>query len=409
LLTVPQNGLTGSSLCVTVKALDASNRVATGYTGTVHFTCTTDTTAVLPADYTFTRYDFGQHNFKVTFNTAGSQTLTATDTVTGSITGIATTTVNPAPVASQFLVLAPAYATAGVSACVTVIVLDQYGHQVPNYRGTVAFTSSDASAALPANYTFTSCDRGQHKFKVTYNTTGSQTLTATDTVTSITGTSAATTVNPAPLAAQLLVKTSGQAVTGVATWVMVTALNASGRTMPNYTATIHFTSSDSAATLPADYTFTTSDRGCHKFQVTFNTAGPQTVTVTDTNSITGEVALTVYEPGVVTRFGLQSLGIALAAFPAPVRIVALDALNNVVTGYTGTVHFSSSDSSAILPADYTFTADDAGSHVFSVTFNATGNQTLTATDGSLSGITKVNVLSQLKKRGSPIAFIGIHR
>jgi adhesin/invasin len=36
-----------------------------------------------------------------------------------------------------------------------------------------------------------------------------------------------------------------------------------------------------------------------------------------------------------------------------------------VTGYTGTVTFSSSDSAPVLPPDYTFTADDAGTHVFS--------------------------------------------
>jgi len=56
-----------------------------------------------------------------------------------------------------------------------------------------------------------------------------------------------------------------------------------------------------------------------------------------------------------------------------------------IPGYTGTVHFTSSDAAAILPADYTFTATDAGAHTFSFTLNTLGNQTITATDTHSSG------------------------
>ena len=42
----------------------------------------------------------------------------------------------------------------------------------------------------------------------------------------------------------------------------------------------------------------------------------------------------------------------------------LDAYGHVVTGYTGTVHFTSSDGQAVLPGDYTFTAGDNGGHTF---------------------------------------------
>jgi hypothetical protein len=37
---------------------------------------------------------------------------------------------------------------------------------------------------------------------------------------------------------------------------------------------------------------------------------------------------------------------------------------NVVTGYTGTIHFTSTDSRASLPANYTFRAADKGVHTF---------------------------------------------
>ena len=61
-------------------------------------------------------------------------------------------------------------------------------------------------------------------------------------------------------------------------------------------------------------------------------------------------------------------------------VTAQDAFGNVTTGYTGTVHFTSSDGAAVLPANYTFTGGDAGTHVFSVTLKTAGTQSITATD-----------------------------
>jgi hypothetical protein len=78
----------GTAFNVTVTAKDAYANTATGYTGTVHF-ASTDANGVLPADYTFVPGDNGTHTFTggVTLETAGMQTVTATDTLTGSITG----------------------------------------------------------------------------------------------------------------------------------------------------------------------------------------------------------------------------------------------------------------------------------------------------------------------------------
>src|SRR6478609_1159906 len=58
-----------------------------------------------------------------------------------------------------------------------------------------------------------------------------------------------------------------------------------------------------------------------------------------------------------------------------------------LSGYTGTVHFTSSDSQAVLPADYTFVSADAGSHQFSFTLKTLGNQTITVTDTHSAGFT----------------------
>ena len=73
-------------------------------------------------------------------------------------------------------------------------------------------------------------------------------------------------------------------------------------------------------------------------------------------------------------------GLALSGLPNPypggtaekITVTARDAFGNTVTGYRGTVHFTSSDPKAVLPANYTFTSADAGVHVFSVTLKTFG-------------------------------------
>src|SRR5207248_6322083 len=46
-------------------------------------------------------------------------------------------------------------------------------------------------------------------------------------------------------------------------------------------------------------------------------------------------------------------------------VIARDALGAIVTAYTGTIHFASSDAAALLPANYAFQGGDAGIHAFS--------------------------------------------
>ncbi|HZU38395.1 MAG TPA: hypothetical protein VFA18_20895, partial [Gemmataceae bacterium] len=75
--------------------------------------------------------------------------------------------------------------------------------------------------------------------------------------------------------------TTGSTTAGTAINVTVTALDANNNVVTNYADTVHFTSSDGAATLPSDYTFSSTDGGTHTFSVVLHTAGSQTVTATD--------------------------------------------------------------------------------------------------------------------------------
>ena len=76
---------------------------------------------------------------------------------------------------------------------------------------------------------------------------------------------------------------------GVAQPVSVTAVDASGNTVPGFTGTVTFSSNDASATLPSAYTFQASDAGTHSFSVTLNTAGTRTVTATS-GGVSGTVS-----------------------------------------------------------------------------------------------------------------------
>ena len=290
----------GASHSVTVKAIDAHGNVDTGYVGRIHFT-STDSKAVLPADYTFTATDKGVHKFTtaLTLKTAGSESVTATDTVKKSITGHQTVTVTPAAAKTLGVSASNNPTVAGAAHSVTVKALDAYGNTVTGYAGTVHFTSTDSQALLPANYTFIAGDSGSHKFTgaLTLKTAGARSVTVTDTAHSSIRGSQTITVTPGTARTLSVSIAANPFAAGSAHSLTIKALDAYGNVATGYTGTIHFTSSDSAAVLPGDYTFTGTDAGSHKFTngLTLNTTGSQSVTATDNShsSITGSQTVTV--------------------------------------------------------------------------------------------------------------------
>jgi hypothetical protein len=79
----PTTASVGTAIEITVTALDDQNNPVSGFSGTVHF-ASTDTRAALPANSTLTN---GTGTFSATLETAGPQTVTATDTANGAISG----------------------------------------------------------------------------------------------------------------------------------------------------------------------------------------------------------------------------------------------------------------------------------------------------------------------------------
>jgi hypothetical protein len=186
----------GVATTINVIALDDANHLVPNYTGTIQLssndtkTTLADGTA-LPATYTFTADDHGVHQFSILPGAAGTETITAQDTVNTTVQGTLSLNVTAAPVASQIEIDVWDNAITGVPTGVLVRVLDSSNNVVPNYTGTVQLSTSDTAAklfdgsALPATYTFGANDAGRHLFLVNFATTGSQTVTVADAANSL--------------------------------------------------------------------------------------------------------------------------------------------------------------------------------------------------------------------------------
>jgi len=196
-ITAAATDTAGAAYSVTVTARNSAGGVDTGYLGTVRLT-SSDGQAGLPASYTFTAADAGSHTFTVTLKTAGTQSVSATDTATAAVSGTLSGVAVSAAAASQLLLSGLAStAAAGSTQTFTVTAKDAYGNVATGYTGTVHVASSDALAAVPADYAFTAADKGAHGFSVTFKTAGTQSVTVSDTASGLSATQTGVSVSPA--------------------------------------------------------------------------------------------------------------------------------------------------------------------------------------------------------------------
>jgi len=127
-----------------------------------------------------------------------------------------------------------------------------------------------------------------------------------------------------------------------------------------------------------------------KWTTTDSKGGTDSGTVTTT---VGQAPLSYF-----TISNVPSSSVAGNIFTITVRAYGDD--NLVKTDYTGTISFSSTDAKAVLPVDYTFQPSDAGTKVFSIAYDSSGNQTITVKDSS-AGISKTSTIT-LVKPGSAV-------
>ena len=319
----------------------------------------------------------------------------------GSQVGIAMGT--PGPATTMTLGgLYPMPVTAGTPENFSVQLWDASNSLATTYAGTVHFTSSDGSATKPSNYTFTPADGGAHTFigGATFRTAGQQTLTATDTAHS-------------SLTATLSITVQAGAVSSVTL--------SSPPSAPINTAfsllTAHVTDAYNNAVAGATVTFSSTGGGSvaggtfsNGGTATTNGSGDATITVT-ANSHVGTFTVQANAGGVLSNTPTLTIAygpathFAVSGFPSPtvsgsahsIAVTALDASNDTVLNYTGTVAFSSSDAHPALPNNYPFLLSNSGTHTFSgVILRTPGSQSITVTDASNSSIAGAQILIQVQ-------------
>src|SRR5262249_51875403 len=138
--------------------------------------------------------------------------------------------------------------------------------------------------------------------------------------------------------------------------------------------------------------------GQHAFTVTLKTAGTRSITVADTlnSALTATKGGITVNAAAASKFLITAPSAVTAGVPFSLTLTVKDAYGNVVTGYTGTIRFTSTDSSATLPPSYTFTATDQGMHTFTGLIpRKKGKQTITITD-TLNGSLTASVIANVR-------------
>jgi len=242
---------------------------------------------------------------------------------------------------------------------------------------------------------------GKTQVQVSPTKTTTYTLTVTDGSNSVSGTATITVGKPSSCTVTGLPSSSPA---GALNGARVTVLDAKGNVDTAYAGTMTVTSDDTQAVLPAPTAFATADRGIRIIPFTLKTTGSHTVTFTDaTNHLSCMSPLTITPSSGVINLTLGADANAAASVNGSLTLV--DTFGNILSTYTGTVHFTSTDPAAVLPADVVFTASQHGQANFAVTFNTLGPQTLTATDssGSAAGTAIVAVHGFVYTNPAPTA------
>jgi hypothetical protein len=204
----------GTPTWVSVVALDDTDTPVWNYGGSVNLS-SSDSGAKFSTNPL--QFSFGYAFTSVTFQTAGKQTVTATQADASSVVGSTTVNVQPLPTVTHFGVLVggilsvfptsagtgaggtgptsikslpgsgltnfinsllPRPIRVGTPTTVRIVALDAKNRPVPSYSGTVNLSSSDPGATFSSPITFAN---GYASGTVTFSLAGQQTVTATDT------------------------------------------------------------------------------------------------------------------------------------------------------------------------------------------------------------------------------------
>jgi hypothetical protein len=294
-----------------------------------------------------------------------------------------TITVNSNAATALVVTDVPGDPVAGTPLSPTVQAIDAFGNVATGYRGTVHFTlgSSSPSAAVPDNYTFTAADAGQHTFTdgLVLTAAPAQSFSVTDQTNGLTSGSITVPISPAP-ASGLSLTLPGSTHAGTQQSWGVTAHDPYGNVASGYAGTVHFSvdGNYNDEALPPDYQFKTGDGGdggTASFNAILDHAGTRYVTVSDgTLSATKSTVVSAAIAATVIVTPTRTTVTAGDTFDT--RVTVVDAFNNPVTDYAGTLSFTPIPGES-LPLPHAFVPADQG------TFDFTGMQLTTAGAPSL--------------------------
>ena len=324
-------------------------------TGTTGGVTGTDLSPASGASSTFTGHLVGSAMVHAVVGTLTANTGTVTVSA-GTATAL---TIETAANGTGTAIAAKAV-TAGSNFTGYAITRDTYGNFVANPSATWSLTGTtggvtgtDLSPTSGASSTFTGHLVGSAMVHAVVGT-----LTAnTGTVTVSAGTATALTIETAANGTGTVITTKAVTAGSNFTGYAITR-DTYGNFVANPSATWSLTGTtggvtgtDLSPTSGASSTFTGHLVGSAMVHAVVGTLTANSGTVT-------------VSAGSATQLLLSGLSTQTAGTAQSLTVTAQDAYGNTATGYTGTVHFTSSDGSATLPANYTFLAGDAGVHSF---------------------------------------------
>lgn len=378
---------TGQYVNVTIEAWQGTN-IWTTYTGTAMFS-SSDLGAALPGNYTFTVGDFGVHTFsnQLSFSEAGDRLdVNVEDTIDSSMAGgvgmIAVFSGYDASQVDWFAIWGfDDPVKTGEWHSISIAAVDNNFALYTNYTGTILFTSSDPSAALPmvgsANYSFISGDGGWHSFSndLLFGTIGEHWLRVEDSVDSnkfneiwnmtVQGVGSSTNVDHFAVELPHYVGTNE--------WVdlVVEARDIFENTFTGFVGTLNITCSDPSAIYPP-ITFTGPDEGfvMAANSVQFATPGIHYLEVAwalDTNVMGGVYGIEVDAGGPMNgRLAIVAPVAVMAGEWATFGVMALDDSGFIDVNYNKSIVLWSDDPGVVFgQTGYVFTAGDMGMKVFS--------------------------------------------
>ncbi|HEX3450701.1 MAG TPA: hypothetical protein VHS97_20770 [Isosphaeraceae bacterium] len=185
---------------------------------------------------------------------------------------------------------------------------------------------------------------------------------------------------PARTLSSFVVSASGAATAGTGFNVVLTALDNFGNTLTSFGGTVTLTSSDGQPVhLLGAPVFS---NGTALVTVTLDTADTLSLTAA-AGVINGTSAGIRVQPAAASAFVVGAPSSAAAGTGFGVALTAKDAYGNTVSGFSGNVSFTSSDSQTAPVVART--AFSNGTAIFAVVLNTPDTVQLTAASGTISG------------------------